>query len=74
MKKVFVRDLAENQAVDSILLVAEMGVAETRLGTPYLCPKAGRSKGRNQSQELGTGFPMEGPLTKPATDDSSAIS
>jgi len=36
MKEVFVRDVVENQNIDSIFLVVEKRMAETRSGTPYL--------------------------------------
>jgi 3'-5' exoribonuclease len=36
MKTVYIRDMVENQIVESVFLVVEKRVAETRSGTPYL--------------------------------------
>lgn len=36
MKKVFIGDMVENQSIDSVFLVVEKRIADTRSGTPYL--------------------------------------
>ena len=62
MKKVFVGDLVENQTVDTVLLVVEKRIAETRSGVPYLrlrlSDRTGEVEGRiwEQASELAKEF------------------
>jgi len=62
MKKVFVGDLVENQTVDTVFLVVEKRIAETRSGVPYLrlrlSDRTGEVEGRiwEQAPELAKEF------------------
>lgn len=62
MKKVFVGDLVENQTVDTVFLVVEKRIAETRSGVPYLrlrlSDRTGEVEGRiwEQASELAKEF------------------
>ena len=62
MKNVFVGDMVENQSIDSVFLVVEKRMAETRSGTPYLrlrlSDRTGEIEGRvwEQASELERDF------------------
>lgn len=62
MKKVFISDMVENQNIDSVFLVVEKRVAETRSGIPYLrlrlSDRTGEIEGRvwEQASELAKEF------------------
>ncbi len=62
MKKTFIEDLVENQNIDSVFLVVEKRMAETRSGNPYLrlrlSDRTGEIEGRiwEQALELAKDF------------------